>query len=650
MSAAFWQICISVFGLVCLVSCASTEEISDDDFDGHVARDAQAARHDASTDATTLMEEDAAPAAEDLGLGERDAFIADATTMSDASVVLPDAAFDAEPMPDAFVPGDDPCEGVPDCDPRLPLRQPPGLPRIHDLSGVPPAHVDDLVRRALDGLGLDAETGPAPLDRVFVGQWYIAWIDETGFYGKINGLWTLNGDLGALDFVLLDGDRPVNTFIVGEHGEGRWPGGYMGSEHIEFPNGTPEPDDDRDCADEGRFCAQYSHGEAHRYTDPDIPAWRACNDGSPSWDTHFSPYEIALTDDGRGIRLMYEGPLTKQGDFGGSSRGRNCHDDFLFPDGMRRRVYLRTGYTLSADGHAFDRLVQVRNPAGNPRFDGPFSFIGGFVMTDWPNAHPLKGLHRYGRVDQRQVSFRWGDGEATLPRGQWAALPGGVPDHDVILAWAGQPISLSAFPGYTAGRAFTLSHVGPEDNDDTGICLCVVHGAIEMGGGLIHNGVEGGTLSFVARRRLTLHHEEPPPQPRTWVYEAESDLQRPFGRAEADGWSASTALDDEGHMLFGPYAQDWGTEPRTARFELMVDVANARDEVVVTLDVYDADTGEVLAQRDVPRSAFPGDFEYVGFELDFDMAGRDGHRMETRVYWHDISYVRVDRVVVSEGE
>ena len=80
-------------------------------------------------------------------------------------------------------------------------------------------------------------------DRVFVGQWYIAWIDETGFYGKVNGLWALNGDLEHLNFVLFDGDRPVNSLIVGEQGNGTWPKGYMGSEHIEFPNATPEADD-----------------------------------------------------------------------------------------------------------------------------------------------------------------------------------------------------------------------------------------------------------------------------------------------------------------------------------------------------------------------------------------------------------------------
>ena len=77
------------------------------------------------------------------------------------------------------------------------------LPRIHDFSGASSEHVTQLVIRALEGLGLDEESGPNELDRVFVGLWYIAWIDETGFYGKINGLWTLNGNPETVSYTHL---------------------------------------------------------------------------------------------------------------------------------------------------------------------------------------------------------------------------------------------------------------------------------------------------------------------------------------------------------------------------------------------------------------------------------------------------------------
>ncbi len=619
--------------LLLLAGCAS-ETVGGDPVDARVVPDAALPDRSlpAPDEGLDAVAPDATSASPDAALPR------DATT-HDAIPDVHAAADAAGPVPDAAPPD----EGA---RPALPTRQPAGLPRVHDLSGADPAHVDGLVRRALEGLGLDPVTGPDPRDRVFVGRWYLAWIDETGFYGKLNGLWALNGDVANLDFVLLDADRPVSALVVGEHGDGAWPGGYMGAEHIEYPNGTPEADDEPGCANEGSFCAQYSLGEAPHYRDPDIPTWRACNEGSPAFDRHFEPIELTPIEGG--VRLMYEGPLTKQGDFGGSSSGRHCHEDWLFPDRVRRRVYLRVGYELLADGHDVDRLLQVRNPEGNPRFAGPFSFIGGFVMTAWPDAHPLKRIQRHARTTLRPVEIRWGEGNVGIAADRWSALPAGIPNHDVILAWAGQGVSLSPFPGYTAGRAFTLSNEGPEDNDDAGFCLCVVHGAIELGGGLIHGAVEGGASSFVARRRLRIHHEEPPPEPRLWTYEAERDLQHGIGHAEEDGWSASTADDEAGHLAFGPYARDWGAGPRSAAFRLLVDVADARDERVVTLDVYDADTDEILATRDIPRSAFGAAYEWRDFTLDFDLAGRDGHAMETRVYWHDISYVRLDRIVVSD--
>ena len=46
-------------------------------------------------------------------------------------------------------------------------EQKESLPRIHDFSGASSEHVTQLVIRALEGLGLDEESGPNELDRVF---------------------------------------------------------------------------------------------------------------------------------------------------------------------------------------------------------------------------------------------------------------------------------------------------------------------------------------------------------------------------------------------------------------------------------------------------------------------------------------------------
>src|SRR5688572_10807764 len=106
---------------------------------------------------------DAAPPAEDAG---RDA--GNVMLEPDASTPVMDAAVDA---------------AVQEVDASQPVD--PTLPILHDFSGAPRAHVIELVHRALDGLGFPASEGPSPDDRVFIGRRYLAWIDQTGFYGKM---------------------------------------------------------------------------------------------------------------------------------------------------------------------------------------------------------------------------------------------------------------------------------------------------------------------------------------------------------------------------------------------------------------------------------------------------------------------------------
>jgi hypothetical protein len=525
----------------------------------------------------------------------------------------------------------------------------PGLPAIHNHSTASAARAIALVRAAVDGLGFGAGSvqGPVEADKVFVGRYYLAWIDQTGFYGKMNGLWRMNGAAGdALDFVLKDGARPVSSFIVGESGDGRWPPGYRGAEHIEFPSRTPESDDSAACASRD-WCNQYGLNEGSSVTDPDIPWWSACNAGAPGWGDLFPPVvESPLP--GGGLKLVYRGRLVKQADGDGRYNGDACHEDWLFPDGVRRPVWLLVGYELFGDRRSFDRTMQIENPAGNPAFDGPMSLIGGFVMTSYPTTHPLKRIGAFLRPEAAAVSDpRHG---TTLQAGQWNAHGYPASSSDEVFAWMNQPFSMSVTNAYAAGQSFTLSHVGPSDNADVGICFCAVHGSIEMGGGLIHGGVSlpiaGGASTIEARRRLEL------PGTGTGaavvhVYQAESDLNHNFGRADADGWSANTAADAAGTMLFGPYATDWGGLSAHAVFDLMVDNNRADNGVVVTLDIYDADADRILVIREVRRRELAAPFAYQGFALDADLAGRAGHRMEARVYWHDISYVRVDKVTVT---
>lgn len=149
-------------------------------------------------------------------------------------------------------------------------------------------------------------------------------------------------------------------------------------------------------------------------------------------------------------------------------------------------------------------------------------------------------------------------------------------------------------------------------------------------------------------RDFILAHPAPVPPPSTpWsglVFEAERDLAHGLGRAEADGWSASTATDARGHLSYGPYTNLVPAGARQATFRLLLDDVTANDDVVLTLDVFDATRGQVLTRRELRRREFQAALAYQDFTLSF--TATSGHLLEFRTYWHDTSYARQDRVSV----
>lgn len=127
-------------------------------------------------------------------------------------------------------------------------------------------------------------------------------------------------------------------------------------------------------------------------------------------------------------------------------------------------------------------------------------------------------------------------------------------------------------------------------------------------------------------------------------YEAETDLFHQIGRADADGWSTSVDLDDEGFLAFGPYTSALTEGMHVALFRLLLDNVTADDLDVVTIDVA-ADAGQtILAERTLTRSDFDTAFDYQSFALPF--INSSGQELEYRVYSHDTSYVRFDNVRV----
>jgi len=572
-----------------------------------------------------------------------DATISDIATQTDISVAPPDSSPADAGLPDSADNGDSSESAQA---PAL-VELGSGKPSMWNFSAASDDRAKFLALVALDGLGFSpgAASGPHNKDRVFVGAYYIAWIDLTGFVGKMNGLWRMNGAPDdTLDFVVRDGDRPINLLIVGENGDGKFAPGYPGSEHAEFPNNTPEANDNQACGSTD-WCNQYAHDEAASFTNPSIPWWSTCNEGQASWSTHHEPIEVSIIEGG--LRLVWEAPLVKEADGDGTWDGDACHEDWLFPDGERRPVFLQAGYELFANKQHLDRIMSFRNPAGNPEFTGPMSLIGGFVFTSLPEPHPLKRFHAWVKPSSENIYDPTHD--FTMELDTWNDHQHPLSSGDEVFGWAKTPITLSSFPKEIAGHSIHLSNVGPSDNDDTGFCLCRVHGGLEMGGGLLHGDISlpiaPGQTSIEARRRLTLPGTIY--QPQTFVYEAETDLGHGPGTMETDGWAANTANHEADFIVFGPYATDWYGHIGTAVFRMMIDIVDDADYEIAVVEVYDYTTGTVLASRSITRNEFTAPMTYQGFPLAFNLTGSIGHMMEVRVMWKDISYLKVDSITVS---
>lgn len=373
------------------------------------------------------------------------------------------------------------------------------VPRVFMGVSASSSHVAGLMRRAISGLGMNDAWKPNKNDLFFIGKHYLVWIDQTGFVGKMNGLWQLNGLSGTrLDFVFLDGERPVNVFIPGEFGDGKWREGYAGSEHYELPN-VYKSDGSGELCGKNHFdgCSQYAHMEGQKLgPGKSNEGWKSCNDYRGFPDKQYTPTKTDLSN---GVELLYADKLVRVADFEGPADGNDCNEDWIFSDGKKRPVYMQTGYKLYKDQPYFDRIYGIYNPKGNPEFTSEvYGVILGNIITRWPNPHPKKQIANFWKLDgpaTGDTNVCWDGGECPgspahveIGRNKFKAVGLGKragPD-DVVLGWSGSGVTLSQYGESVGGYAFHHDVLGNQGHEDVGACLCAVHGGIEMGGGIFH--------------------------------------------------------------------------------------------------------------------------------------------------------------------
>ena len=332
------------------------------------------------------------------------------------------------------------------------------------------ARTIELVKRAIVGLGFPAPQGPRAGDDFFVGRYLIAWIDNTGYAGKLNGLWQLNGAAGdGWDFSITEptptGHRPINLLQPGENGDGRWARAYKGAEHYEMPRFIG-----------GRMAAQAGIQEANHFAPGAPPWWVQCAnaDKDPSrWARSVGRSWVEQRADGA-VVFRNEAPMRIVARF--NDDAPPCGSPFLFDESHQGDLRLMTGYVFYPSERKFDRSYRFVNYSPYPlHTEGIAKVIGGLLLTNWPRPHYLKQYQRF---------IRWDDG--VLERNSPFPWDGRGQDKDYIHVHPRGAVWLSSLgDGLWAGHALGLQQLASEAGEDFGLCLCKVHGGFELTGSVL---------------------------------------------------------------------------------------------------------------------------------------------------------------------
>jgi hypothetical protein len=125
---------------------------------------------------------------------------------------------------------------------------------------------------------------------------------------------------------------------------------------------------------------------------------------------------------------------------------------------------------------------------------------------------------------------------------------------------------------------------------------------------------------------------------------SETSPHHQVGRMDANAWSVRADDPPKRCLQYGPYWTDMPAGKRRAEFRLMIDNNSAGNNRIVTLDVYDAAAGRMLAVLDVTRQMFTAPMKYQDFPLEF--TAESGQKLEFRTFWHGGAYIRQESTTI----
>ena len=113
-------------------------------------------------------------------------------------------------------------------------------------------------------------------------------------------------------------------------------------------------------------------------------------------------------------------------------------------------------------------------------------------------------------------------------------------------------------------------------------------------------------------------------------YNVISDLGHSVGsewwlNSDLGGWAAFTDSDNAGFLTYGPYDSSGPEGLRQVNYELLV-ADNNGNNLVYTIDVWNATTGQQMASQDIYQDWFSGGVMPQSFTLSYYHT--EGHSME----------------------
>lgn len=128
------------------------------------------------------------------------------------------------------------------------------------------------------------------------------------------------------------------------------------------------------------------------------------------------------------------------------------------------------------------------------------------------------------------------------------------------------------------------------------------------------------------------------------IFLANGDLSAGTGTIADLGGISAAVGGGQRHIVYGPYITTLQPLPFTAIFKVQVNSISSPSVNVARLEAVDANTGTVIASREIYRSDFHHAYVYSNLTLPFNWVGHTGHQAEFRVYTHDNTYIKVAAV------